>query len=225
MKFCSYLRVSTRRQGQSGLGLEAQRHTVERYLGEVGGELVEEFVEVETGKADNRPILKAALARCKQLKATLVIAKLDRVSRNVAFIANLMNSGVEFRAIDAPYANRFMLHILAAVAEHEREQISARTKAALAAAKARGVQLGRHGRVLADQNRAQARLFAQSLRPELAELLAKRPRTFLEVANGLNERDVRSPEGGRWYPATVSRLVSRLADDEAVAEWKAGRGG
>lgn len=210
MKFCSYLRVSTRRQGQSGLGLEAQRETVRRYLVEANGELIEEFVEVETGKADNRPVLKAALAKCKQLKSTLVIAKLDRISRNVAFIAGLMNSGVEFRAVDAPYANRFMLHILAAVAEHEREQISARTKAALAAAKARGVQLGRHGRVLADQNRARAGVFAQSLRPKLAEVLVERPKTFLDIANRLNARDVRSPEGSRWYPATVSRLLSRL---------------
>lgn len=224
MKFCSYLRVSTRRQGQSGLGLEAQRKAVERYLGEVGGELVEEFVEVETGKADNRPVLKGALARCKQLKATLVIAKLDRISRNVAFIANLMNSGVEFRAVDAPYANRFMLHILAAVAEHEREQISARTKAALAAAKARGVQLGRHGRVLADQNRARAQVFARTLRPKLAEVLVNRPKTLAEIAAGLNERNMRSPEGGRWYPASVSRLLSRLQNDQSVAQWQAARG-
>lgn len=223
MKFCSYLRVSTRRQGQSGLGLEAQRETVLRYMRETDGELLEEFVEVETGRADDRPVLRAALARCKQLKATLVIAKLDRISRNVAFIAGLMNSGVEFRALDAPYANRFMLHILAAVAEHEREQISARTKAALAAAKARGVQLGRHGQVLADQNRARAREFARSLSPELAEVLLERPNTFLEIANGLNARDVRSAEGSRWYPATVARLLSRLEDDEAVAEWQAAR--
>jgi hypothetical protein len=134
-----------------------------------------------------------------------------------------MNSGVEFRAVDAPYANRFMLHILAAVAEHEREQISARTKAALAAAKARGVQLGRNGRMLADQNRARAMSFARGLRPTLAELLVKRPKTLLEIAVALNEREVRSPEGNCWYPATVSRLLSRLGDDDVVAKWQASR--
>ena len=152
-KYVSYLRVSTNRQGVSGLGLDAQRRTVASYLTGNTGELVEEFVEVESGAKSSRPVLDSALETCRRNKAVLVIAKLDRLARNVAFISQLMETRVEFVACDAPYANRLMLHILSAFAEHEREQISARTKAALAAAKARGVRLGRNGTILAQQNR------------------------------------------------------------------------
>ena len=136
----TYLRVSTDRQGQSGLGLEAQRAAVASYM--ASRTLVGEFVEVESGRKDNRPQLAAALALCRQHKARLVIAKLDRLARSVAFISGLMESGVEFVAADMPEANRFMLHVMAAVAEHEREMISQRTRVALAAAKARGTRLG-----------------------------------------------------------------------------------
>src|SRR6516162_418624 len=141
-KFVSYLRVSTVRQGKSGLGLEAQRKAVRDYLDGGNWQLVQEFVEVESGRHSERPQLAAALAACKKHKARLVIAKLDRLSRNLAFIATLMESGVEFIAADMPFANKLTIHILAAVAEHEREAISERTKAALAAAKARGTRLG-----------------------------------------------------------------------------------
>src|SRR6267378_4434800 len=142
--FVSYYRVSTGRQGHSGLGLDAQRQAVQEYLGgKPENQLVEEHTEIESGKRSDRPELQAALATCKRHKATLIIAKLDRLARNVAFIANLMESGVEFVAVDNPHASKLMLHMLAAFAEHEREQISSRTKAALAAAKARGVKLGK----------------------------------------------------------------------------------
>ncbi|MFN9545185.1 MAG: recombinase family protein, partial [Alphaproteobacteria bacterium] len=133
-KFIAYLRVSTDKQGKSGLGLEAQREAVMRYLNGGSWDLVNEFVEVESGKRDERPQLAAALAACRRHKATLVIAKLDRLSRRVSFISAVMDSGVDFIAVDQPHATRLTLHILAAVAEHEREMISARTKAALAAA-------------------------------------------------------------------------------------------
>jgi len=129
--FIAYYRVSTDRQGRSGLGLEAQRAAVVRYLASVGGILIAEHTEVETGRRNDRPELQKALAGCRKHKARLVIAKLDRLSRNVAFIAALMDAGVEFVACDNPHATRLTLHILAAVAEHEREMISARTKAAL----------------------------------------------------------------------------------------------
>jgi hypothetical protein len=141
-KFVSYIRVSTQRQGRSGLGLEAQRDAVTNHLNGGRWSLIAEVVEVESGKRSDRPKLAEALRLCRASKATLVIAKLDRLARNVAFIANLMESGVEFVACDMPQANRFTLHILAAVAEHEAAMISARTKAALAAAKARGIRLG-----------------------------------------------------------------------------------
>src|SRR6266446_5943372 len=127
--FVAYYRVSTSRQGQSGLGVDAQRQAVREYLGgKPNSQQVAEYTEIESGKRSDRPELRAALATCKRHKATLIIAKLDRLARNVAFIANLMESGVEFVAVDNPHASRLMLHMLAAFAEHEREQISIRTK-------------------------------------------------------------------------------------------------
>jgi DNA invertase Pin-like site-specific DNA recombinase len=168
--FIAYYRVSTDRQGRSGLGLEAQRAAVGRYLAGIGGILMAEHTEVETGRRNDRPELAKALAACRKHKARLVIAKLDRLSRNVAFIATMMDAGVEFVACDNPHATRLTLHILAAVAEHEREMISARTKAALQAAKARGVRLGRNAERLASANRATALDRARQIEPVLAEL-------------------------------------------------------
>ena len=141
-KFVAYFRVSTDKQGKSGLGLDAQRKAVEDYLNGGTWSLIGEFTEVESGKRNQRPELVKALAACKRQKAKLVIAKLDRLSRNLAFIATLMDSGVEFIAVDNPHANKLTVHILAAVAQHEREVIAQRTKDALQAAKARGVVLG-----------------------------------------------------------------------------------
>ena len=138
--FITYLRVSTTRQGDSGLGIEAQRAACEAFTR--GGALLAEYVEVESGGKSDRPELARALDHCRQTGATLVVAKLDRLARNVAFVSSLMESGIEFIAADNPAATKLTIHILAAVAESEREAISQRTKAALAAAKARGVQLG-----------------------------------------------------------------------------------
>src|SRR5215207_6050100 len=140
-RFTAYLRVSTARQGQSGLGLEAQRQSVAEHVNG-HGVLLAEYVEIESGRRSDRPQLSAALAHARATGATLIVAKLDRLARNVAFIAALMDAGVEFVACDMPMANRLTVHVLAAVAEHEAAMISARTKAALTAAKARGVKLG-----------------------------------------------------------------------------------
>lgn len=137
-EFVAYYRVSTARQGQSGLGLDAQRSAVAGFVAG-RGELAAEFTEVESGRKNDRPQLIAALDLCRRRKAVLVIAKLDRLARNVAFVARLMESGAEFVAVDNPHATKLLVHLLAAFAEHERDQISARTVAALAAAKARGV--------------------------------------------------------------------------------------
>ena len=145
-KFVAYYRVSTPKQGISGLGLEAQRKAVLGYLDGGRWRLVAEETEVESGKRTNRPALAKALRLCRIHNATLIIAKLDRLARNVAFISNLMESGVEFTAVDFPQANRLTVHILAAVAEHEATLISARTKAALEAARARGTVLGNPNR-------------------------------------------------------------------------------
>src|SRR3954470_682484 len=142
MRTVAYYRVSTDKQGRSGLGLDAQREAVRAFLDGKGWPPVAEFVEVESGKRKDRPKLTEAMAACRLYGATLVIAKLDRLARNVAFVSALMESGVEFVAADFPQANRLTIHILAAVAEHEAEMVSKRTKDALAAAKARGQRLG-----------------------------------------------------------------------------------
>lgn len=209
-KFVSYLRVSTNRQGISGLGLEAQREEVSAYLARNSSELIEEFLEVESGAKSDRPILEAALQACRQYKATLVIAKLDRLARNVAFISQLMETRVDFVACDAPYANRLMLHILSAFAEHERDQISARTKEALAAAKSRGVELGKNGKALARANKIAARKFAESHRMLFEQLLAGANRTLTAAANDLNEMGIKARLGGKWSPAQVARVARNL---------------
>ncbi|MCJ2017158.1 recombinase family protein [Methylobacterium sp. E-065] len=218
-RFVSYLRVSTDRQGRSGLGLEAQRTAVAGYVG--GGRVVAELVEVESGRRSDRPQLADALALCRAHRATLVIAKLDRLARNVAFIATLMDSGVEFVAVDFPQANRLTIHILAAVAEHEREMISARTKAALQAAKARGVVLGgfrgRPGTALeaaqaraAKTEKAQAR--ARALAPVIARLDPGGALSLHGLAKALNGEEVPTVSGiGAWTPAGVRRLRQHLA--------------
>jgi DNA invertase Pin-like site-specific DNA recombinase len=138
-KYIAYYRVSTAKQGASGLGLEAQQEAVRGYLNGGRWKMIDEVTEIESGKRNDRPALARALSLCRIHKATLIIAKLDRLARNVNFISNLMESGVEFTAVDFPQANRLTVHILAAVAEHEAAMISARTKAALKAAKVRGV--------------------------------------------------------------------------------------
>jgi DNA invertase Pin-like site-specific DNA recombinase len=208
--FIAYYRVSTDRQGRSGLGLEAQRAAVVRYLASVGGILMAEHTEVETGRRNDRPELRKALAACRKHKARLVIAKLDRLSRNVAFIATMMDSGVEFLACDNPHATRLTLHILAAVAEHEREMISARTKAALQAAKARGVRLGRNAENLAPANHAAALDHANQIKGVLTEL-AGSGMSVRQIAAELTARGIPTARGGRWHPQNVIRAMQRVA--------------
>ena len=208
--FISYLRVSTQRQGQSGLGIDAQRAAVDLYLGQIGGTLISEFVEVESGSCKTRPVLAEAIALCRRTKAVLLIAKLDRLARNVAFVSSLMESGVEFVAVDAPYANRLMIHILAAFAEHERTLISERTKAALAAAKAKGVQLGLNGHRLAKANKAEAMAFAETMRGPTLDVIDHGAKTLNEIALQLNARGERTRQGSVWTASGVQRLLYRL---------------
>jgi DNA invertase Pin-like site-specific DNA recombinase len=171
-------------------------------------------VEVETGKGANalarRPVLAEALAYVRKRKATIVIAKLDRLARNVAFVAQLMESGVEFVAADMPTANRLTIHILAAVAEHEREMISTRTKAALAAAKARGARLGANGVKLAAANKAEA---LDRLEPVAERLRAMKGAglSVRRIAATLNAEGVASPGGGSWHPASVQKALGGWA--------------
>ena len=205
----TYLRVSTDRQGQSGLGLEAQRIAVAPYV--EAGRLLGEFVEVESGRKDDRPQLAAALALCRQYKARLVIAKLDRLARSVALISGLMESGVEFVAADMPEANRFMLHIMAAVAEHEREMISQRTRAALAVAKARGTRLGNprpdtaKARAVASDN---ARQFRIAVLPKIQALQAE-GRSLRRIAAELNTKGISTRRGGFWHAASVATALRK----------------
>jgi DNA invertase Pin-like site-specific DNA recombinase len=216
-KWVSYLRVSTDRQGASGLGLEAQRKAVTDYLNGGRWQLAAEFVEVESGKrSNNRPQLAAALAACKKQKAKLVIAKLDRLARNVHFISGLMEAGVEFVACDMPHANKLTIHILAAVAEHEREAISARTKAALAAIKARGRKLGGPKQALAAKlgataNREAADRFAANTLPIVRQIQASGVTTLRGIAAALAARGVPTARGGDWTPVQVSNLMRRAS--------------
>lgn len=208
--FVSYCRVSTQRQGASGLGLEAQQQAVAQHVAKAHGELVGLYVEIESGASKRRPQLVRALSHCRKAKAVLLIAKLDRLARNVAFIATLMEAGIEFVAVDAPYANRLMLHILAAFAEHERDQISARTKAALAAAKTRGVRLGVNGAQLAADNRREALAHARMVAPALSRARQHGCTTLTSLASFLNQAAVPTASGGQWHPATVARVQARL---------------
>jgi DNA invertase Pin-like site-specific DNA recombinase len=213
-KWVSYLRVSTDKQGESGLGLEAQRKAVADYLNGGKWALAAEYVEIESGKRSDRPQLAAALAACKKHKAKLVVAKLDRLSRNVAFISRLMESGVEFVATDMPFANKLTVHILAAVAEHEREMISARTTAALAAAKARGRKLGgpklaeaqRNG---SERNREKADAFATNTKPVIDQIRRSGITTLRGIAAALNARGVPTARGGTWTPVQIMAIERR----------------
>jgi DNA invertase Pin-like site-specific DNA recombinase len=213
-KFVAYYRVSTDRQGKSGLGLEAQQTAVRDYLNGGSWQLVAEHTEVETGKRADRPELLKALEACRRNRAKLVIAKLDRLSRNLAFIATLMDSGVEFIAVDNPHANKLTVHILAAVAEHEREMISERTKAALAAAKARGTRLGNPRLAEAAERaveslKAAAGQFAANVLPVIRELQRAGIISHNRIAAALNDRGVPTARGGRWTHVQVGNVLHR----------------
>jgi len=213
-KFVSYYRVSTDKQGKSGLGLEAQKAAVADRLNGGRWQIVGEFVEVESGKRAKRPQLEAALAACKKHKAKLVVAKLDRLSRDVGFIHKLIGSGVEVLFADLPELNgamgKFVLILMANVAELEAGLISERTKAALKAAKARGVKLGRHGaEVLAPKFKEEARQRAMELEPVITELKGE-GLSLAGVARELNERKVATPRGGRWDHSSVRNVLNRL---------------
>lgn len=210
-RFIGYFRVSTDKQGRSGLGLDAQRHAVSAYIDQQRGRLVADFTEIETGKRNDRPMLAEAMAVCRRERATLIIAKLDRLARNVAFIANLMEASVPFIAADMPHAERLTLHIFAAMAEEEARRISQRTKAALAAAKARGTVLGAYCKTLAEKERREADERARALAPMIAELRVGGATTDRALTAALNERGVVGPRGGRFHLRSVQRLRKRIA--------------
>ena len=220
-KFVAYYRVSTHKQNRSGLGLAAQRDAVTNYLNGGHSKLVAEVTEVESGRRNDRPALAEALSLCRLHHATLIIAKLDRLARNVAFISNLMESGVEFTAVDFPQANRLTIHVLAAVAEHEAAMISQRTKAALAAAKAKGVKLGGdHGikRFAAKGGKASAHVRAEMARNRAADVLpvvsaiqSQGAKSLRAIAAELNQRQIPTVRGGEWSAVQVQRVLQQAA--------------
>jgi DNA invertase Pin-like site-specific DNA recombinase len=211
--YLAYYRVSTDRQGRSGLGLDAQRQAVAQFVGDPT-RLVSEFTEIESGKRhDNRPQLAAALAECKRHKLILVIAKLDRLARNVHFISGLMESGVDFVAVDMPQANKLTIHILAAVAEHEREMISQRTRAALAQAKLRGTKLG-NPRIASARVKALEAIHAQRPAVEVLGLMTNwrsRGWAYRTIANELNKLNIRPARGRQWYASSVRNSLKGQA--------------
>jgi DNA invertase Pin-like site-specific DNA recombinase len=218
-KFVSYLRVSTQRQGKSGLGLEAQREAVTGFLNGGRWSLVAEVVEVESGKRSDRPKLAQALSLCRLHKATLLVAKIDRLARNVAFISTLMESGVKFRAVDMPDVNDMVVHILAAVAQGEAKAISDRTKAALAAAKARGTVLGglrwnsasiapKGQRASLKARRDNAAKHRADVLPVIQEKQRQGANSLRAIADALNADGTPAPRGGEWSAVQVQRILN-----------------
>lgn len=220
-QFVAYYRVSTDRQGRSGLGLDAQRDAVHKFLDQRPHTLISEMVEVESGRNADRPQLAEAFSLCRLHHATLIIAKLDRLARSVAFVSNILESGVDFVAADFPEANRLTIHILSAVAEHEARMISERTKAALNAARARGIVLGgdRGNLPAVATMGAQASAKVRSLRAterarDIAPTIATMRdagQTYEAIAAELEHRGIQTPRGGIWTGQMVSRLVQRVA--------------
>ena len=221
MRFVAYERVSTARQGASGLGLEAQRNTIDAFAAARRADILARFTEVESGKTANRPGLTAAIQLARLTGATLVIAKLDRLSRNAAFLLALRDSGVRFLAVDMPEANDLTVGIMALVAEAEREAISRRTKEALAVAKARGVKLGNPNGAEAHRRAGKgavalraavsgnAERFAAELAPVIEAIRAERHVSLRAIAAELNRRGMRTRRGGMWQVSNVRNLVGR----------------
>lgn len=206
-KFVAYYRVSTERQGRSGLGLAAQQRKVSEFISD-SGRLVAEFCDVQSGRNDNRTELRKALALAERVNAKLIIARLDRFSRRVSFIAQIMEQGIGLVCAEMPNASDFQLHIFAALAQEERRLISERTKAALAEAKRRGVVLGSNGKNLAAKNRKAADDFAATLQSKLdADLMGL---SYSEIARQLNERGVLTVTGTKFYAQTVKNYITRL---------------
>ena len=215
--FIAYRRVSTDKQGIQGLGMDAQLAAINAHASR-NGHVIAEYVEVESGRNNARPQLAAALQHARLAGATLLIAKLDRLARNVAFVSTLMETGVDFVACDMPTANRLTIHILAAVAEHEAKMISDRTKAGLAAAKARGIKLGgkrasltadisaRGRRVSSDRRSVRARDFRARMLPIVDMARATGAASYAQIAAELNKRGFKAARGGEWTPIQVQRL-------------------
>lgn len=210
-RYVAYFRVSTEKQGKSGLGLAAQHSLVARFLSD-GDEVIAEFVEVQSGKNDERIELWKAINHAKRNDAKLLIAKLDRFSRKVSFIASIMEQGIGLVVAEMPNATDFQLHIFAALAQEERRLISERTRNALAEAKKRGVQLGKNGKVLAERNRKGADERAEALRPIIMPMV-KQGLSLSEIARRLNAMAIVTSRGYSYYPQQVKALINRFSEN------------
>lgn len=220
MQYIAYYRVSKPsrtskdKKGYDSLGLEAQQIAVNNYLRNLPHELLGEYVEVETAKkchVRNRPQLREALAACKKHKATLIIAKLDRLARNTYFITGLMESNVNFIATDNPHANKTMIQMMAVFAEHEREQISLRTKSALAVIKRNGKELGKHGKVLAKINAINSQAFAETMKPTIQQIMDNDIVTYKGIAAELNKREIPTYRpGSKWHAPNVFKMMNKI---------------
>lgn len=220
-KFVAYLRVSTQRQGRSGLGLDAQTDMIEEYLRSVNGKLCATFKEIESGKYEERPELTKALSACRVYGATLIVAKLDRLARNSYFVEKLLHDGARFRAVDCPEANEVMIKMLSIFADYERRLIGERTRAALAAAKRRHVELGGdRGNIRRIQRKgsragnavrsAKAVQRAVDLESTISEIKAGGAGSLRQIAEELNRRDIQTARGGRWSAVQVQRVTERV---------------
>ncbi len=226
MRTINYYRVSTAKQGRSGLGLDAQRAAIDAFCAARGCQQLGEYVEIESGKRDDRPKLAEALHHAKVTGGTLVIAKLDRLSRNMAFLAALQDAGTKFVAADMPEANELTIHIMAAMAQAERKAISKRTKEALAQAKAKGAKLGnpmgakafgehRGNDAAVEAIKAKARAFASDVAPIITAIRKDGHTTLRAIAGELNARGIMTARGGRWAAQSVSDVIRATQEDEA----------
>ena len=217
-KYVAYLRVSTQKQGFSGLGLESQREIIQNYLYDITP--ISEFIEVESGRKNNRPKLKEALDLCRKTGATLIVAKLDRLARNVLFLSSLLENDVEIVFCDFPQANKMVLHILAAISQYEAELIATRTRQALAAKKARGSKLGnpehlldKYEEALANSNRTNREKAKANPNNKRAvaflKILAGQDMTLNQMAETLNKEGFVTSQGFQFTPSTVYKLIKR----------------
>ncbi len=222
-QYVSYLRVSTQKQGYSGLGLEAQKEIIKNYLHDKTP--IAEFTEIESGRKTDRPKLKEALTQCRTTGATLIVAKLDRLARNVSFLSNLLESDVEIVFCDFPQANKMVLHILAAISQYEAELTAQRTKAALQAKKARGAKLGnpehlmnKHKQAIANSNKTNSEKAKKNPNNKRAvaflKVMISQGKSLTEMTDILNSEGFVTAQGCKFVPATVRRLIKRNNLDE-----------
>ena len=222
-QYVSYLRVSTQKQGYSGLGLEAQKEIIKNYLHDKTP--IAEFTEIESGRKTDRPKLKQALTQCRTTGATLIVAKLDRLARNVSFLSNLLESDVEIVFCDFPQANKMVLHILAAISQYEAELTAQRTKAALQAMKARGAKLGnpehlmnKHKQAIANSNKTNSEKAKKNPNNKRAvaflKVMISQGKSLTEMTDILNSEGFVTAQGCKFVPATVRRLIKRNNLDE-----------